>query len=165
MQRLAGKASLTEELVVAQNGDDRFLALVGGHREFHLALMEIEHGIRRVSLHEDHAVRAVFQNAFPARDSCQEYWPIDGRRLPVGWRKCRLAFAIGPDILRRALLWRHNNPSFLLAEGESVVIQDGNCTQTYQLGFLIPNSNCPLAEMLAFGEGIVCRPSNTGLKC
>ena len=41
-------------------------------------------------------------------------------------------------------------------------MQDGNCTQTYQLGFSILNSSYPLAEMLAFGEGSVCRPSNTG---
>ena len=125
-------------------------------------MLEIPHGIRRVSLHEDRAVRAVFQNGFPARDSCEECCPIDGLSLPVCCSKCRLAFAIGLDNLRRALLWRHNNLSFLLAEGESVDMQDGNCTQTYQLGFSILNSSYPLAEMLAFGEGSVCRLPNTG---
>src|SRR5664280_1773366 len=32
-QRLAGHASLTEKLIVAQNADDRFLALLGGYRK------------------------------------------------------------------------------------------------------------------------------------
>jgi len=40
-----GNASLTEELVGVQNGDDRFLALVGCHREFHLALVEVPQAI------------------------------------------------------------------------------------------------------------------------
>jgi hypothetical protein len=44
-QRLAGKASLTEELIGVQNGDDRFLALVGRHCGFHVALVQMPHGI------------------------------------------------------------------------------------------------------------------------
>jgi hypothetical protein len=41
-------------------------------------------------------------------------------------------------------------------------MEDGNCTHAFQLGFSLLNSSFPLAEMLAFGEGIVYRPSNTG---
>jgi hypothetical protein len=107
-QRLAGQASFAEELVVAQNADDRFLALVGCHRELHLALVEIPDGIRRVSLHEDRAARAVFYNGFPARDFCEECWPIDGLSLPVCSSKFRLALVAGSDNLKLALLWRHN---------------------------------------------------------
>ena len=59
-QRPTGEASLAEELTGAQNGDDRFLALLGCDRVFHLALLDIPHGIRGVSLHIDRAVRAVF---------------------------------------------------------------------------------------------------------
>ena len=59
-QQLACQASLAEEVTVAQNGDDRFLALLGCHRELHLASSQVEHGIRRFSLPEDGAVRAVF---------------------------------------------------------------------------------------------------------
>jgi hypothetical protein len=44
-QQLAGKAPLTEELDGVQNGDDRFLALVGCQREFHLARVEIPCGV------------------------------------------------------------------------------------------------------------------------
>src|ERR1019366_777809 len=107
-QRLAGQASLTKELIVAQNADDRFLALFGSHREFYFPVLEIPHGIRNVSLHEDRAVRAVFQNGFPARDSSEECCPIDGLSLPIYCSKWRLAFAVGSDTLRRALLWSHN---------------------------------------------------------
>ncbi len=61
----------------------------------------------------------------------------------------RLAFALGPDNLRLALPWRHNNLSFLPAEGESVDMQDRNSTQSFQLGFSILDSGYPLAEILA----------------
>ena len=116
-QRLSGEASFAEELTGTQNGDDRFLALLGGHRELHLAFLEIPHGIRSVSLHEDGAARAVFQNGFPACESREECCPIDGLSLSVCWCKRGLVFAVGLFDLSRALLflWRHNNLSFLLA--------------------------------------------------
>jgi hypothetical protein len=68
-QRLTGQASVTEKLVVAKNAYDRFLALLRGHREFYFPVLKKAHGIRSVSLHEDRAVRAVFENGFPVRDS------------------------------------------------------------------------------------------------
>src|ERR1039458_4968279 len=86
-QRLASKASLTEELVVAQNTDDRFLALLGCHREFYLATLEIPHGVPRVALYKDCAVRSVFQNGFSPRDSSEEGSPIHRRSLLVCYRE------------------------------------------------------------------------------
>src|ERR1019366_745471 len=94
---------------VAQNADNRFLALLGSDREFYLPVLEKPHGIRRVSLHEDRAVRAVFQNGFPVRDSSKECCPIDDLRLPFCCSRWRLGFALGSENLRRALLWGHNN--------------------------------------------------------
>ncbi len=75
-QRLTGQAALTEELTVAQNGDDGFPALFRGHSEFHLALSQVEYGIGRVSSGEDVLVRTVFFSAVPAGDSCEEGFPI-----------------------------------------------------------------------------------------
>src|ERR1035441_9714662 len=97
-QLLTCQASLAEEVTVAQDGDDRFLALVGCHRELHLALSDVEHGIRRLSLAEDIAVRAVFNVGFPAGESSEEGFPID-----------RLVFLICRNNLRLASVTRHNN--------------------------------------------------------
>jgi len=72
------EASLAEEISVVQNGDNRFAALSGCDHELHLASPEVEHRIRRLSLHEDAAVRAVFQSEIPAQDSSEEGFPIDG---------------------------------------------------------------------------------------
>jgi hypothetical protein len=99
-QQLTCQASLTEELTVAQNGDDRFLALLGCHRELHLASSQVKHGICRFSLPEDDAIRAIFYNGFPVGDSSQERFPID----------------------RRAFLTHQNNLP-LVAEGEPVVVK------------------------------------------
>ena len=41
-QPLTREASFAEEVTLAQNRDDRFLALFGGHSEFHLAFPEVE---------------------------------------------------------------------------------------------------------------------------
>ena len=46
-QWLSRKASLTEEFTVTQNGDNRFLAVLGCNCEFYLAFSEIEQRIRR----------------------------------------------------------------------------------------------------------------------
>ena len=76
-QRLTSQASLTEELTVAQNGNDRFLAFMGWYRELYLASSQVKDGIRRFSLPEYGAVRAAFCNGFPAGDSSQEGFPLD----------------------------------------------------------------------------------------
>ena len=41
-QRLTGEASLAKKLTGAQQGDDRFFALLGCHCKLHLALTEVE---------------------------------------------------------------------------------------------------------------------------
>ena len=59
-QRLTCQTSLAEELTGAQNGDDRFFALLGNNLALHLASQNVEKGIRRFSLPVDDAVRGVF---------------------------------------------------------------------------------------------------------
>src|SRR5687767_10659067 len=76
-QPLTREASFAEEVTLAQNRDDRLLALFGGHREFHLAFSEIEQRVRRFSLREDVAVRAVLNSGSPVRDSSEKGLPID----------------------------------------------------------------------------------------
>src|SRR5207249_2115722 len=75
-QWLTCEASLAEELTSVQNGNDRFLALLRCHRQLHLALPQVEHGIRGFSLRENGAVRGVFYSGFPAGDSSEERFPI-----------------------------------------------------------------------------------------
>jgi hypothetical protein len=43
---------------------------MGCYGEFHLAALQVEHGIGSIALPEDGAVRATFYDGFPARDSC-----------------------------------------------------------------------------------------------
>ena len=87
---LTCEASLTEELTGAQNGDNRFLALLGYNRELHLASTEIEQGIRRLSLPEDVAVRSVFHNGLPAEDAGEDGFPIDRLAFPIRHNNLRL---------------------------------------------------------------------------
>jgi hypothetical protein len=49
-QSLSGQTSFTEEVVRSKNCDDRFLALVRSDGDLHLAFLDIEDCIRRVSL-------------------------------------------------------------------------------------------------------------------
>jgi hypothetical protein len=49
-QRLAGKTSFTEEVVRSMNCNDRFLALLRNDGDLHLAVLEVEDRIGRVSL-------------------------------------------------------------------------------------------------------------------
>jgi hypothetical protein len=107
-QRPAGEASLAEEVTGTQDGDDRFLALLGGHPVLHLASSDVEDRIRRVSLAVDGAVRAVFKHGFPAGDSRQEGFPID-----------ELSFLLYRSNHRLAFVACHNNLR-LLAQGIAV---------------------------------------------
>ncbi len=97
-QRLTGETPVTEELVGAQKADDRFLALLGGDGELHLAAAEVEHCVRRISLAVDGAVRAIFDNRLSPRNYSQHGFPID-------WR----AFLICRNNLRLPLLFRHHH--------------------------------------------------------
>ena len=48
--RLPGKTSLTEKIVRSKHCDDGFLALLGNDGDLHLAALDVEDRIRRVSL-------------------------------------------------------------------------------------------------------------------
>src|SRR5450631_576241 len=61
--RLAGKTSFAEEFVRSMNCDNCFLALLRNDGELHLAVLEEEDRIRRVSLRKDDLVTAVRTNA------------------------------------------------------------------------------------------------------
>ena len=76
-QRLTGEASLAEELAGAQNGDDRFFALLGYDRELHLAPPDVEQGIRRLSLPEDVTVHSTFYYGLSPEDAIEQSFPID----------------------------------------------------------------------------------------
>src|SRR5450631_3121577 len=60
---LAGEASFAEEFVRSKNCDDGFLALLRNDGDFHLALLDIENRIRRVSLGKDGLLLDVLTNA------------------------------------------------------------------------------------------------------
>ena len=51
-RRLAGKASLADEIAPRQKRDHRLFALVGNNGEFQLALLDLENRVGRVALRE-----------------------------------------------------------------------------------------------------------------
>ena len=61
--RLAGQASLAEEVAGAQKGDHCFLALFGDYRELDLAFLDIEEGIGWIALQEDLVILRVVRPA------------------------------------------------------------------------------------------------------
>src|SRR4030095_11774900 len=92
-QRLTGQAALTEELTVAESGDNGFPAVFRGHREFHLPMSQVEYRIGRVSSRKDVVLRAVFSSAVPAEDSCEEGFPIDTLGFLMQHHKLHLLYA------------------------------------------------------------------------
>ena len=74
MQRLAGQASLAEEVAGIQYGDDPLLALLGDDRQLDLALLDVEDAVGGISLPEDALVRLDIS------------WWI-GRRQPMSGRR------------------------------------------------------------------------------
>jgi hypothetical protein len=48
--RLTGQAPLAAELVRSKNCDHRLFPLVGNNGDLDLALLDVEHGIRRIAL-------------------------------------------------------------------------------------------------------------------
>jgi hypothetical protein len=61
--RLPGQTSFPEEFVRFKNCDDGFLALLRNDGDLHLAFLDVEDRIRRVSLGKDGLVLAVLTNA------------------------------------------------------------------------------------------------------
>jgi hypothetical protein len=70
-----------------------------------------------VSLAVDSTVRAVLQNGFPTRDSCEECYLVDGPRLLICWSRFRLALAGGSDYLGMDLPRGNNNLLLELSPG------------------------------------------------
>ena len=62
-QRLPGQTTFTKEFGRSKNPDDGFLALLRNDGDLHLALLDVEDRIRRVSLGKDDLVLAVLTNA------------------------------------------------------------------------------------------------------
>jgi hypothetical protein len=61
--RLPGQTSLAKEFVRSKNCDDGFPALLRNDGDLHLAFLDVEDRIRRVSLGKDDLVLAVPANA------------------------------------------------------------------------------------------------------
>ena len=61
---MAIEAPLAEELARFQNPDDRFLALLGQDSELDTTFLNVENGIRHVSLLEDVLTSLKFQDCF-----------------------------------------------------------------------------------------------------
>ena len=59
---LAGQAAFAEEIPGIKNGDHGLLALLGDDGELHLALANVEHGIREIALGEDGLVLRKLQD-------------------------------------------------------------------------------------------------------
>src|ERR1700730_10554708 len=61
--RLTGQTTFTDEIVRSQNCDDGFLALLRNDGDLHLAFLDVEDRIRRVSLGKNDLVTVVRTNA------------------------------------------------------------------------------------------------------
>src|SRR3984893_9032340 len=77
--RLPGKTSFTEELVRSKHCDDGFLALLRNHGDLHLAALDVEDRIRRVSLGKDDLVLAVLPNAAALANHGEKRFRIERR--------------------------------------------------------------------------------------
>ena len=75
--RLPGQTSFTEEVVRTKKCDDGFLALLRNDSDLHLAVLEEEDRIRRVSLGKDGLVLAVRTNAPALADLGEESFRIE----------------------------------------------------------------------------------------
>jgi hypothetical protein len=67
---LTRQTALAKEAGFRQDGNHGFFATLGDNREFHLAALDIEHGIRRVPLRKDEFIGLVFANGFSSVDVC-----------------------------------------------------------------------------------------------
>ena len=80
--RLPGKASFAEEFVRPKDRDDGFLALLGNDGDLHLALLDVEDLVRRVSLRKHDLALAVGPNAAALADLGEKRFRIE-RRLTL----------------------------------------------------------------------------------
>ena len=66
--RLTGQASLAEEFIRSENGDDRFLALLGNDGDLRLAFLDVEDRVGGIALRENDLVLAEPINAAALAD-------------------------------------------------------------------------------------------------
>src|SRR5580704_10050281 len=80
-QRLPAKTPFTEEMVRGKNGNDRFLALLRNDGDLHVAFLNVEDRVGRVSLRK-HVLALTVLTKAPARaDPCEKRLRIERRSL------------------------------------------------------------------------------------
>jgi hypothetical protein len=85
-QWLSGQAALAEKVALAMERDDRLLAPLGYDAELDPALLDIEDGIRRVSLREDLLIVSVVRNVAAAISGVEELFEVEQRGTTLGLR-------------------------------------------------------------------------------
>src|SRR6476660_6605579 len=75
--RLPVQASFSAEFVRPQDGDDGFLALLRDNGDFDLAVLDIEHRIRRFTLREDRFALPIFGDAPTAIYGGEKYLRVE----------------------------------------------------------------------------------------
>jgi hypothetical protein len=76
---LPRQTSLAEEIAFFQDGDDCFLSLIGEDGELDLAFLDVENGVRSVTLDKNTLAFAVFDNRSSAVGFCQKDSDIETR--------------------------------------------------------------------------------------
>src|ERR1019366_4512825 len=71
-KRLTRQTALSEEAGFRQDGDHGFFAALGYHRELHLAALDVEHRVRRVSLRKDGFIGLLRMSSFSSREFREE---------------------------------------------------------------------------------------------
>jgi Beta-lactamase len=108
-QSLSGQTSFTEEVVRSKNCDDGFLALLRNDGDLHLAFLDIEDRIRRVSLCKDDLVFAVRINAPAIANLGEKRLRIESRpvfdRHSTSLRTARLSTPPEPSLRLWSLIW------------------------------------------------------------
>src|SRR5271154_3228954 len=87
------EASFAKELSGFEDSDYGFLALLGDNENLDPSLLNIEHGIRGVSLRKDDLVLVKFENGFALADLGEkEFW------IKLAFRRC------WHEVLRRSIV-------------------------------------------------------------
>src|SRR5438093_4194962 len=122
-KRLPREASFTKEISAPQDCDDRFLPPLREDRQLHLALLNVKHRVRGITLGEDGALLSIilrgsatgFRKVHPeiewrvfflCHESAPTYppnWPIAIRTPPV----LHNGLILRPNVLSVHVRWRH----------------------------------------------------------
>ncbi len=92
---LSRQGTLAEEIPLAVNGDDGFLALVGDDGDLDLAVLDIKDGFRRISLGEDDLAFPIFRQGPPAIHGGEKELGVES---PLPFCRHRYAFMPVPII-------------------------------------------------------------------